>query len=254
MATYLTRVKMADMWQAILIALFPTLVWLGVTFWLRTSGLSIGRISIGLLWGVVAGLASLAVQIFVAPVLTSPNRWVGDFLNSFVVAALVEETIKYACVAAVVIYFAKALKLKELSTDKRDVVAIAISVAIGFMSLENLWAVFNADQPLLRARDRLVSIFAGHPAFQVMMGYWLAKAILNRRRVSWLIALAIPVFVHGFINVTEELFRDEPEHGSLEDTVLFTLWIGALIATAVVTPYLVWKTRKKNGAVVATAP
>ena len=233
------------MWQAILIVSIPTLVWLAIIFWLRTPRLSIGRIGVGLLLGVFAGFAALATQVLVAPVLTSPNRWMGDALDSFVVAALVEETIKYACVVVACFYFVKALKPRGLSSERRDIVALAVAIAIGFMSLENALAILNTDLPVLRARDRLVSIFAGHPAFQVMMGFWLAKAFLNRHHFLWLIALAIPVSVHGFIDFTEELFKDEPVHGSLEDTAMFTLWFGALITTAVVTPYLLWLTRKR---------
>ena len=237
------------MWQAISLTLFPSLVWLLVALRLRTNKLSIGRIFVGLLAGVAASLATLEVVLLLAPILTSPDRWIGDFLDSVVSAALVEETLKYVCVTAICFVFVKANKPKGDTIFQRDIIAIAVSVAIGFMSLENIIAVIGTDEPLLRARDRLASLFAGHPSFQVMMGFWIAKAIQLRHRWAWPIALGVPVFVHGLIDFSQQAFKDEPNHGSLEDSILFYLWFGSLVSTAVVTGYLLERfARRKRDA------
>ena len=234
------------MWQAYLLTLFPSVVWVLTTLWLRTSRLSIGRVGIGVLTGIVAGFAALRAQMLLAPLLTSPDRWTNDFLDSVVSAAVIEESVKYICVIAGAFYFVSVLKSKQLHVDTRDIVAIAVSVAIGFMTLENILAVMTAEQPLLRGRDRLLSIFAGHPAFQIMMGVCVAKAIQHRSKLVWLAALGIPVFVHGLIDFAEQTFQDEPNHGSLEDSILFYLWFGSLVTTTVASLYLICAVRLKT--------
>ena len=117
----------------------------------------------------------------------------------------------------------------------REFITIALSVAIGFMTFENLLAAIPSDQPLPRARDRLIAMLAGHPGYQIIMGYFISRAITQHRGLWWVPAVVIPVLMHGMFDFTDQAFQDEPNHGSLEDSILYGLWIGTMVVTVAVT-------------------
>ena len=56
-------------------------------------------------------------------------------------------------------------------------------------------------------------------------------------------AFAVPVFLHGWGDLTEQLFIDEPDPGSFVDTILYYSWIGSIVATAFAAFYLLWQVR-----------
>jgi RsiW-degrading membrane proteinase PrsW (M82 family) len=55
----------------------------------------------------------------------------------------------------------KLFHLSRVRTEA-DVVAVAVAVAIGFTTIENVTAVVASGTPLSAALNRLLSIIAGH--------------------------------------------------------------------------------------------
>ncbi len=222
------------------LAVLPTLVWCLICLWIRPSEVSLRWLISGLLLGAAIGgpiwLAESAIDG-----LANPNdRFSRDFIQQVLGAAFCEETLKFIAIG-VLLWFA-GLGRDHHSRDhlSREVVTISVSVAIGFMTLENLFGVYRSGSTLSLALDRQLTIFAGHPSYQVIMGTLLAVAI-QRRRVGWAIAaLALPMLLHGWADLSEQLFRDETNPGSVEDSTLYFAWLASIAVTACLTFYLLW--------------
>ena len=190
---------------------------------------------VGALLGGPVWLLESAVEGLVG----SGSRIWRDFVQQVIGAACCEESLKLIAVG-VLIWLAK----RGGKPAARGVVAIAISVGIGFMTLENLFAVIASDTPLALAIDRQLTIIAGHGNFQAIMGFFLAM-YMRYRGLGWgILALAVPLFLHGWGDFTEQLFKDEPVPGSFEDTMLFNSWIGSIVTTAFASFSLLWWVRR----------
>ena len=78
---------------------------------------------------------------------------------------------------------------------------------------------------------------------QAIMGVFLAMTI-RHRRLGWAIAaLVVPVFLHGWGDLAEQLFIDEPDPGSFDDTMLYNSWIGSIVTTSLAAFSLLWWVR-----------
>jgi len=117
------------------------------------------------------------------------NLWITLF-SSFVIVALSEELVKFL---ALVLYPFRQVFFNE----PIDGIIYAVVIAMGFATLENiLYAYrFGVETVILRA----FTAVPAHAAFAVMMGYFAGKAKFQplKRRRFLLIALLLPVLVHG---------------------------------------------------------
>jgi RsiW-degrading membrane proteinase PrsW (M82 family) len=218
---------------AIALALVPTVIWCAICLWQRPSGLSLGWLVAGAVVGVFLGVPVWLLESVVDRFANPDERLSRDFIQQVIGAACSEEILKAGGVAILV-----WLGFRAGNRSGQGVVAIAISVGIGFMTLENLVAVIGSENPLSLAIDRQLTLLAGHGHYQSIMGVLLAWTIF-RRQVRWaILALLVPIFLHGWGDLSEQLFRDEPNPGSAEDTVLFFAWIASVLTTALVASVL----------------
>jgi RsiW-degrading membrane proteinase PrsW (M82 family) len=149
------------------------------------------------LWGVLLVFPTMVVQR--GMVLAAGDH---PLLFSFVISALVEETLKW--------FLLYQLIYKQPVFDEPyDGIVYAVSLSLGFATLENviyaLYLSFSWEALLMRAFLPV----AGHALFGVTMGYYLGKAKFasaNRRRLK-LVSVLLPVFWHGlydYIMLTAE--------------------------------------------------
>lgn len=216
------------MTAAVALVLLPTMVWCVIWCSVRPANLPFRWLIGGMILGIVIGGPVWVVESAVDDLANPAVRFSRDFIQQVLGAACSEELLKFTGVGLLVWW---ANHHRESTTQQ--VVAIAISVGIGFMTLENLVAVVVSDMPMSLAMDRQITVLAGHPSYQVIMGYLLAMSI-ERRRVAWgVVALVVPMLLHGCGDFSERLFQDEPRHGSVEDTILYGLWLATIAFTTI---------------------
>ena len=126
---------------------------------------------------------------------------------------------------------------------------MAVSVAIGFTTVENAIAVLGAVDKLSMATDRLMSIVAGHAVLQLVMGYFAALVLLGEGlRVRYgVLMLAAPVALHGWGDYSEALFQYEQSlYPDAEvSKLLFSAWIIGLFAYVGSGAAVLWQIRSK---------
>ncbi|MGB3453225.1 MAG: PrsW family glutamic-type intramembrane protease [Moheibacter sp.] len=114
-----------------------------------------------------------------------------NFLNAFVIAGIVEEGVKYI---AVYLF----LRRNRFFDQCYDGIVYAAFISLGFASVENLLYIWRLgfETAIVRA---FMSIPA-HMLFAVFMGYYFAlgfRSDQKKRTKHFLLALIIPVFLHG---------------------------------------------------------
>ena len=222
----------------LLLTFVPTLVWCVIWLWVKPTTVALRWLAAGIALGV---LAAVPIWFYESAVdaLADPNkRWSRVFIQQVLGAAVGEEGFKMLGVGILL-----AIVGRFMALQPRTVVAMAISVGIGFMTLENLFGVTVAESPMVLALNRQMTIIAGHGCYQAIMGCLLAKAIQDRR-FSWgVLAFVVPVILHGWGDFSDQLFKDEPDPGSAEDTFLFYTWIASILTTAIATGLLLWHVR-----------
>ncbi len=224
---------------AIAMAFIPAAVWCLVFAWVRPPGFSLRWLIGGMIVGVMLGGPVWSVESAVDGLASGGDRFWRDFAQQVIGAACSEESLKFIGIGLLV-----WLAYRRGQRAARAVVAIAISVGIGFMTLENVVAVIASDTPLAVATDRQLTILAGHGSYQAIMGVFLAMSI-QQRRLGWAIAaLVVPVVLHGWGNLTVQLFKDQPAPDSFDDTMLYNSWIGSIFTTALASVSLLWWVRR----------
>lgn len=149
----------------------------------------------GFLLGAVAALAVAGVAGLLSLVAWG-QAWAegglaGAALGAVLKAALPEESVKFAVLVWVV----------ERHVDvrrKQDLLPMAVAVSLGFAALENLFYLDGASDWRGVAAVRALTAVPAHGVDGVLMGALLILARLNpRRRLSLVMALAVPVAVHA---------------------------------------------------------
>ncbi len=110
--------------------------------------------------------------------------------NAFIVAALNEEFFKFAAL------FFLIWRHKEFD-EKFDGIVYAVFVSLGFAWIENIMYVLQYGQDV--AYSRAVTAVPIHAILGITMGYYfsMAKFFENRRNINLLLALFMPVLLHG---------------------------------------------------------
>jgi protease PrsW len=111
--------------------------------------------------------------------------------DGFVVAGATEEAFKYLAV------FILIWRNRNFN-EKFDGIVYAVSVALGFAAIENLFYVFSGNSMqvgLLRA----FTAVPGHTIFGIVMGYYLglARFSIKSRSKYLLLAFIVPWLMHG---------------------------------------------------------
>ena len=112
--------------------------------------------------------------------------------DGFIVAGATEEAFKYFVV------FILIWRNRNFN-EKFDGIVYAVSVALGFAAIENLFYVFSENSMqvgLLRA----FTAVPGHTIFGIVMGFYLglARFSIKYRSKYLLLAFIVPWLMHGF--------------------------------------------------------
>lgn len=112
-----------------------------------------------------------------------------QFIQAFVVVALVEEFSKYVIIK----YYAQP---KKAFNEPYDGIMYAVMVSMGFACTENIMYVLDGgyETAFLRA----FTAVPAHATFGILMGYFMGKAkFSNNRRVLNLTGLFLATLFHG---------------------------------------------------------
>ena len=153
------------------------------------------------LLGVVAAIVAGIVGIVVKGLLVARIGQAGlayDLMRSFVVAALIEELIKFAVLRA------RTWKC-DGANDAFDAIRCSVALALGFATLENLLFFASGLNGSIAAMGvRTLFSVPGHAMDGVLMGWFYGRAkranIVGRVsscRVYKVLAVAVPVLFHG---------------------------------------------------------
>jgi hypothetical protein len=151
-----------------------------------------------LFWTAVGvGLIAIApiafVERLVAPLAGVPHDpEASAALQGFAVAALPEEGGKLLILWLVVLRHADFRR-------PRDALPLGFAVALGFAITENIFYVAGATDWTLVALTRALTAVPTHAALGVVMGYFVALALLDRprRKLHGVLAFAVPFLLHG---------------------------------------------------------
>jgi RsiW-degrading membrane proteinase PrsW (M82 family) len=126
-----------------------------------------------------------------------------------------------------------------------DLVVVAVSVAIGFTTIENGLAVYASPNPPREAISRFSSIVAGHAELQLAMGYFAAMAVFGKRHRALyaILTLAIPIAIHGWGDFTERLFQyyDTLYPNAEKSKLLMSAWLLGLTAYILAGIAVLWQ-------------
>lgn len=144
-----------------------------------------------LLGATVSVLITIILGFFVSKIvpLTDANSILQQFLQAFIVVALVEEFSKYVIVK----FYAQ--KNKEFN-EPFDGIVYAVMVSMGFAALENVLYVFKhgAETGILRA----FTAVPAHATFAILMGYFMGKAKFSNNKIALnLTGLLLATLFHG---------------------------------------------------------
>ncbi|WP_240666568.1 glutamic-type intramembrane protease PrsW [Longirhabdus pacifica] len=125
--------------------------------------------------------------------------WVGQgvAVNAFIVSALVEEFLKWF-----ILYY---LVYTHSSFDEpSDGIVYAVSVSLGFATLENILYAWSLDASITVMMLRALLPVSGHALFAVTMGYYLALSkfdVAGTKKYMYVgLSILSPVLWHGSFN------------------------------------------------------
>lgn len=181
---------------ALLLAALPAL-WLVRRFWLldRARPEPIRLVGRGLLYGFLAVIPAALIELFLGESLPAFPGLAGNFVQSFLVAGLVEESVK-------LLFILRLLRRRPESDERADGVVHAVRVSLGFALVENfLYGYDNYYVLLLRS----VTAVPLHAVATGLLGVWIGRAGIDARspwkqRSFLLRGLAIATLVHGLYN------------------------------------------------------
>lgn len=126
------------------------------------------------------------------------------FWTAFMVAALVEESLKFLAVYLL-------LWKNPNFNEEFDGIVYAVFVSLGFAAVENVFYVFSGENSYQVGFMRAFTAVPAHAIFGVMMGYRFGLARFIRSKRLWYLstALVVPILCHGgydFILMSQKPF------------------------------------------------
>jgi protease PrsW len=147
---------------------------------------------------ILKGVLLGAIIIFPVGMIENPLLAMGKDMDriskaawdGFIVAGATEEAFKFFMV------FILIWRNRNFN-EKFDGIVYAVSVALGFATIENLFYVFS-DNSLQVGLVRAFTAVPGHAIFGIVMGYYLGLARFSEHKgKKLLLALFIPWLLHG---------------------------------------------------------
>jgi RsiW-degrading membrane proteinase PrsW (M82 family) len=174
--------------------------------------------------GCIATVPIVIIELIIGSFNTFDSAFLRSFYVAFIVAALVEEGIKFL--------FLYRIVWKRQEFDQYfDGIVYAVFVSLGFALVENILYVLQGG--LSVAVLRAVLSVPGHGLFGVVMGYFFAFAKFspNKKRRFLFLSLFVPVVFHGLYDFFL-MYLGETESGLLA---------GLLFLGFVVIMILLWR-------------
>ena len=157
-------------------------------------------------FGALAVIAGLLVG-FVLPADGIPgieDPLLSGIVTAFVLAALLEEVIKY-------LFFRLVLRINQEVKTWHDTVIACILVGMGFTVLENVEYALAGSANLLRV------LFPCHLLFQFYMGYYYGKARVTKKPVYHVLSLLVPILWHTVFDMFIVAIQKAAGPGGIEN-------------------------------------
>ena len=144
--------------------------------------------------------------------------------QAFLGAALPEELAKFAVLLTIV--------LRHHDADRgRDAILAAAWVGLGFAAFENFFYVTSAKDWLSTGALRFATAVPFHVALGMIMGMFIAANDKGQAPSSTVLALVVPVVLHGLYDWPLFAMQDL-EAGGASDTVLYSgIFAAVMLAT-----------------------
>jgi len=117
--------------------------------------------------------------------------YVYDFIRAFVLAAFLEEVLKYLCI--------RRITFSSFVVDARSLFIYGGCGALGFATVENILYVLQGGENVAIVRS--VLSVPGHMAWGLLQGCALGRRRFLNSSIRFHDALLIPVLSHGFFDV-----------------------------------------------------
>ena len=151
-------------------------------------------------------------------------------IYTFVVLAFAEEIVKFTV-------FRLLLKKKLYPYTWADVVATMVIVGTAFGLIEDIPYAIGADPITMMVRG----FSMGHVGYAFIMGWFYGKRLHTGRKIYGVIAVALPVFIHGLYD-----FSLTPELLALNDNYAFLAISLALLDVILLIVMIVFFKRSKK--------
>lgn len=242
----------------ILLGLLPSLIWL--SFYLRKdkhpepNSMVISIFTWGMLLAPLAVILELLLIWLLNPT-THPlaaltqipqlqNSLIKTLLAATFIPALVEEYLKYSVVKF------KVLKNPEFD-EPIDAMLYCIIAGLGFAAIENLiilFKLFSVDfvQALSTMGFRFLGATLVHALASGMVGYWLARSLLNtqQRKKLILIGLTLAIVFHACYNYL--VIRTLNQQTTGQELFSLSLLIILMVATVMLVSVYFQKIKKQQ--------
>lgn len=146
-----------------------------------------------------------------------------ELFSNFVLAALVEEYIKYRAAD-------KVLKKQAGKASWLDCIAFFGIVGIGFQIIESFTYMLNTNIPQILVRGFAM----GHPSYGLLMGYLVGKSLKTGKKSYRVMAFMAPFMLHGMYDFSlSELFQGINENMVFVPFILVITELVILIRTLI---------------------
>lgn len=148
-----------------------------------------------------------------------PGTMRGSFLDAFVMAALLEEGVKF-------IVFRRWIWRNRFFDEYYDGILYAALISLGFASLENIMYVF--EYGFNTGITRAFTAIPAHTFFGITMGFYLSRAKFNHTHTArnLFLALFVPIMLHGLYDlVLFEIARYEDYQEKFIIPVAAVFWV-----------------------------
>ena len=181
----------------------PSIIWLLIFLRKDAHPESNGMILKVFLWGALAALPTVLIEMGITKQLDLLNAFLSpgliDILKIFIGIALIEELLKYLAMKG------KALRNQEFD-EPTDAVLYMVIAGLGFAAIENVLALLpfidNFSDVLTVNIFRFVGAVFLHALCSGTIGYFMALSFYESRKRTRLLAIGLisATFLHGLFN------------------------------------------------------
>lgn len=171
-------------------AVFPAVVFLYFVYKKDTEKEPLKFLTHCFLWGCIITVPSIYIELFFSSFDNFDSALAHSLYKAFVVAAFVEEGMKFLC-------FYRIVWGRKEFDQYYDGIVYAVFISLGFALIENISYVL--DYGFVTAFWRGILAVPGHGLNGVIMGYFfaLAKFSWNNRKRYLCLSILIPLLAHG---------------------------------------------------------